>query len=78
MEELKPCPFCGFKVEHICTTREREKATGVSLNGPDEFVIRCGCCRYDLAYDFRSQHKQVVAWNNRMTNEFSNSNKVGE
>lgn len=57
MTELKPCPFCGHKIEG------RQPHWSPMETDDDYYVIKCGYCGamiYDEDYD-----TVIILWNRR-------------
>ena len=66
MSVLKPCPFCGKKVQDVIVFVEsayrKAKTLGVKYRG----VIECACCKFEIRrYGDKNGNKVIKKWNQR-------------
>ena len=67
-EELKPCPFCGRKVEMHGGIEEWKPTFYDPDSGGDPYSINCecGCSFSNFSYDL---DEAAEAWNRRADND---------
>lgn len=64
MPELKPCPFCGSKVD---APYYYDPYDGYQGQGLGQYVIRCSRCLARVKQD--TKEEAIEAWNRRFTDE---------
>ncbi|TQI66248.1 Lar family restriction alleviation protein [Clostridium sp. KNHs216] len=61
MDELKPCPFCGYKAEI--------RRTALTSQSRPKFFVACGVCGVETPRIARTKEEAVTAWNRRTAPE---------
>ncbi|MGX8711641.1 MAG: Lar family restriction alleviation protein [bacterium] len=60
-DELKPCPFCGYKAEI--------RRTALTSQSRPKFFVACGVCGVETPRIARTKEEAVTAWNRRTAPE---------
>lgn len=65
MNELKPCPFCGYNADGRDVYGERERNPFAPPPKRVAYIIKCKKCNATMRYATRKT--AIDAWNRRVT-----------